>query len=267
MSTYHEDETYFTISEVAKQIGVVPATIRGWERAGLFSSKRALNGYRIYNFDDIYLLEQIRKRSKRQGLDMQGIRQLYRNGGVAFSPDGGEVVVSRKLLSEKWKEFRQQRGFLLEDVAKAVGISASYLSKIENLQANVSLNVLQRLADFYGENLLYYVKESEEGSPLVKRKQGEMMNVGIPGVSVESVVFSSGSTLSALIYPVEAAKAPPPTAARSASTCCRARLASTSTTSRSCSPRATRSASARTCYTAGTTRAAPLRACCGFIHL
>ncbi len=39
---------FFSITEVARQIGVVPATIRNWEKQGLFTARRSDNGYRIY---------------------------------------------------------------------------------------------------------------------------------------------------------------------------------------------------------------------------
>ena len=203
MSRYKDDESYFTINEVAKQIGVVPATIRNWEKAGLFTAKRSDNGYRIFDFNDIRMMELIKQRSKDEGMGINAIRLLYNNERDDVLKQSNDVVVSRKLLSMKWKKFRLQRNYLLEDVAGAVGISASYLSKIENLQANVSLDVLQRLADFYGENLLYYVKDAEENSPLVKNKKGETFSIGIPGISIESVVGIQNGTLSAMIYTVE----------------------------------------------------------------
>ena len=203
LSKYKDDETYFTINEVAKQIGVVPATIRNWEKAGLFVAKRSANGYRIFDFNDIRLLEGIKQRSKDEGMGINAIRLLYHDARDDALKQNDGVVVSRKLLSMKWKEFRLERSYLLEDVAKAVGISASYLSKIENLQANVSLDVLRRLADFYGENLLYYINDAEGNSPLVKKNKGEMFSIGIPGISVESVVGLQQSTLSVMLYTVE----------------------------------------------------------------
>ncbi|MDR3171133.1 MAG: helix-turn-helix domain-containing protein [Treponema sp.] len=79
----------------------------------------------------------------------------------------------RPFNSDKWKNCRLARGLGLEDVAMAINISPSYLFKIENERPNVSLDILQRLADFYGENLLYYFDEVENERHLVKKGTGE----------------------------------------------------------------------------------------------
>ena len=203
MREYKEDEVCFTINEIAKRIGVVPATIRNWEKAGLFTAKRSENGYRIFTFSDIEYLENIKRCSKDKGMGISAIRLLYGNDRDNLLQKKDDVTVSRKLLSKKWKDYRLKRGESLEDVARAIGISASYLSRIENQQTvNVSLEILQRLADFYGENLLYYVNEAEQNRNLVKRKKGEKFTIGIPGISIESVTAMKSGTLSVMIYTV-----------------------------------------------------------------
>jgi len=53
----------------------------------------------------------------------------------------------------RWRKFREARermGLTLADAAEGTGISVSYLSKIENGKANLSIAQLKRLADFYG---------------------------------------------------------------------------------------------------------------------
>ena len=202
----NRDEFYFTINQVAKEIGVVPATIRNWEKQGLFVARRTENGYRNYSMEDIEKLRSIKQHSKDERMGTHAIRILYGNQVESSLPQKvskGGVKVSRKLLSQKWKEYRLLRGYLLEDVAMAVGISASYLSKIENVQANVSYDILQKLAEFYGENILYYVGDTEEEHHLVKKDEGEPFSIGIEGMTIESVVALKRHTLSSMIYTVE----------------------------------------------------------------
>ena len=193
------DNIYFNINTVAKKIGVVPATIRNWEKQGLFVARRSSNGYRIYDFKDLDTLQAIKQLSKDENMGINAIRMMYK----AHPYTEKEAAVSKRLLSEKWRECRQKRGALLDDVAKTVGISPSYLSKIENGQANVSLEVLESLAKLYGENLLYYVGEPESESHIVKKFQGETFSTGVPGVTVESVVALSNSPITSMIYTVE----------------------------------------------------------------
>ncbi len=51
------DNVTFSISQVAKVLKVVPATIRNWEKSGLFVAKRSENNYRTYTLDDIETLK------------------------------------------------------------------------------------------------------------------------------------------------------------------------------------------------------------------
>ena len=138
-------------------------------------------------------------------MGMKAIRKFYGGqGGTSLpqkQPDAEPV--SKRLLSQKWKDYRNQRGYLLEDVATEVGISSSYLSKIENGQANVSYEILQKLAAFYGENILYYIGDTEEERHLVRKDEGEVFTIGIEGLTVESIVALKKHTLSSLIYTVE----------------------------------------------------------------
>jgi DNA-binding transcriptional MerR regulator/quercetin dioxygenase-like cupin family protein len=190
---------------VARQIGVVPATVRNWEKAGLFTARRTDKGYRVYDVGDIERLRRIRELSKDKSMGLNAIRLLQSQPDeqtVPAGPASAEVMVSKKLLGRKWREYRLERGYLLEEVARAVGISVSYLSKIENVQANVSYAVLKRLAEFYGENILYYVAEPEKDQALVKKNEGEVLSIGLDGVTIESVVARRHHTLSGMVYTV-----------------------------------------------------------------
>lgn len=203
----NQDELYFTIADVADQIGVVPATIRNWEKQGLFQAKRGENGYRVYDLSDIEQLRGIKSLSKDKSMGINAIRMFRRqkpeDASIPRSPSvDQETMVSKKLLGKKWRQYRLDRGYLLEEVAGAIGISASYLSKIELTQANVSYAILKKLADFYGENILYYLVDSEDARPLVKRNQGEKLPTDVPGLIIESVIARQDATLSSLLYTV-----------------------------------------------------------------
>ena len=68
-----------------------------------------------------------------------------------------ENYYSKKLISKKWREIREQQGYTLEEVSREVGISAAHLSKLENGNANLSLDILNKLALFYHESPLYFM--------------------------------------------------------------------------------------------------------------
>lgn len=198
-----EDGVYFTIREVAEQVGVVSATIRNWEKEGLFTAKRTASGYRIYSIDDIEQLKTIRRYSKDESMGMNAIRRFIN----ASQPrtlshiNGESSAASRMLISQKWKDCRTARGYALDDVALEVGISPSYLSKIENGGANVSYDILRRLAEFYGENILYFMStEGEDERNLVRQNEAEFFSTGIDGVSLVSLVALKKHSLSSVLY-------------------------------------------------------------------
>ena len=203
------DNLFFTINEVAQQIGVVPATIRNWEKAGLFTARRRPNGYRIYDLNDIDVLKRIRSMSKIDNMGFSGIRMIMtsstQSGPVALAEQAHpkEYSVSKRVLGRKWKESRQKRNYSLEEVANIIGISASYLYKIENEQANASFEILQKLANFYGESLLDFVERSTTDNPVVRKGEGEALEIELPGLKTSSLISKSKHTLSSFLCEVE----------------------------------------------------------------
>jgi len=60
-------------------------------------------------------------------------------------------------IGEKSQKLREQRGFILKEIAKESDTSFSYISKIENDKKNLSVKTLQKLAKFYNVNTTYVV--------------------------------------------------------------------------------------------------------------
>jgi transcriptional regulator with XRE-family HTH domain len=196
-------EILLSIQEAAKEIGVVPATLRNWEKQGIFSSKRALNGYRVFGYEDMTKLRGLLRYSKEKKISINAAHQIFSNNlAIQESVKEEQHNAPQSLRSEKWKKYRLERGFVLEDVARAVKISPSYLHKIENEQTNVSLDILQRLADFYGENLLFYIADSQNEKHIVRKDARERIDIGLEGVSVESLITMSKFKLSGMLYKI-----------------------------------------------------------------
>jgi DNA-binding transcriptional MerR regulator/quercetin dioxygenase-like cupin family protein len=201
-------EAFFSIREAAKEIGVVSATIRNWEKAGIVSPRRIKNGYRIYSRDDVEKMRSLLRYSRDNKMSVYSASLLLGENNRNFVrkhpavPDKNAGVSA--FIGKKWKEYRLERGLALDLVAKAANISPSYLHKIENEQSNVSLDILQRLADYYGENLLYYVAEAKETKHIVRKGGGGYIDIGLEGVSVENLVALSRFHLSVMRYTIEA---------------------------------------------------------------
>lgn len=96
------DQVTFSIYEVAEQIGVVPATIRNWEKQGIFTSKRTPNGYRIFDFHAIEYLKKIKQYSKDENMGIV----LTRVGNMLLAvPRISELDLNPIMYDEAKDEF------------------------------------------------------------------------------------------------------------------------------------------------------------------
>ena len=178
------------IEDAASMVGVSAATIRNWEKYGLFTARRTPSGYRFYDFNDIEMLKKIRKYMVEEHFSASALKQtpLLNLIDPSASPQGIPVAEPQEVSSDasfsgaKWKEARERMQYTLEDAGSAIGISASYLSKIENDLANPSYDLLSKLADFYGETLIYFTKTGDEGSSLVLKDGDLPIDLGFEGV-------------------------------------------------------------------------------------
>ncbi|MBR0373215.1 MAG: helix-turn-helix domain-containing protein [Mogibacterium sp.] len=200
----HNDKIYFHIDQVARMIGVTPVTIRNWEKKGLIKISRSPSNYRVFTPDDIETLKKIKTYSIDGRMSAQAIRMLLPAAGdnvvdvEDYVEKQKETFYSRKLISEKWREIRKQKGYTLEEVSQAVGISAAHLSNLEN-GGNVSLDLLNKLAHFYGENPLYFLEPSGTDTHLVRKGRGEAIQLkNDPGLEMHSLV----SMREHVMYPV-----------------------------------------------------------------
>lgn len=202
-----DNNILFNINEVAEMIGVVPATIRNWEENNLIKPKRKDNNYRGFDFDDIEKLKQIKYYSKDKNYSIEYIKKLFKAEG---SNRSSKSSYSKRILGKNWKAKREDAGLSLNEVSEKVNISPSYLSQIENANANPSLDLLKKLAEFYGESLLTFIKNEKENRDRVLNEDNtEGINPSLPGVIVKSLVNKSPNILDPMIFIVEPGKGDP----------------------------------------------------------
>lgn len=73
-------------------------------------------------------------------------------------------------LGQKLRELRQQKGYKLNEVAEGAGLSISFISLIERDKASISVENLNKLANYYNVRLFQVFQEIEEEDVLVVRK-------------------------------------------------------------------------------------------------
>ena len=207
----HQDEVLFNITQIAKELGVVPATLRNWEKQGLFYAKRSENNYRVYSLDDLELLRRIYKMSVEQQMSGTAIKSILVTGipqspygkNSKSSKNGSSNRYTRTLLGDNWRKEREKLGLTLDEVSKAIGISSTRLSKVEMSQINISLELLNKLASFYGESLSHFMNQKNEDRKLVSRGDGEPIDIGVSGVKLESLISQKNHVFFPMLYTIE----------------------------------------------------------------
>lgn len=68
---------------------------------------------------------------------------------------------SGKIVGRKLKKIRDERGFSQRKLAEKLGVSDSYLSKVEKGQP-ISLTLLERIAEIFNVHISYFFIEDDE---------------------------------------------------------------------------------------------------------
>jgi DNA-binding transcriptional MerR regulator/mannose-6-phosphate isomerase-like protein (cupin superfamily) len=177
---------YLKIGDVARLVGVSPSVIRSWESLGLTQPQRTASKYRLYTTEDVKLLKRARFLRKVRGLNAPAIVQtLKREGRMRVKSNGTSSPIGMRL-----RQLRQQRGFSLAQVAKAVGISVGFLSALERSHTSASVSTLRRIAGFYKINILDFFDPAEPSSRLVSPKSRQILEAG-PGVRMELLAWGN----------------------------------------------------------------------------
>lgn len=199
----NREKIYFSVHQVAKQLDIVPATLRNWEKAGLIIPKRLENNYRVYTMDDLAILKRIARLSADEKISYSAIKNaIY--GDTALPPiiqenEAASSKYSKKLLNSKWKAAREHIGLSIDTLSKRSGIDADYLHALENGTAAIDTHILSELALFYGESILHFFEIDSTDINVVKKGKGEQVKVGLPGVSMESLI----SQQKHILYPMK----------------------------------------------------------------
>ncbi len=143
----------FSIREVASVTGVSASTLRQWERRGLLRPARTAKGHRRYTEQDISRIRDIQRLRSVQRLNFAAIdATLGRKPAPCHSrqPSGQpEPDLGRQLQT-----LRLKRKWTVREVARRVGLSASFVSAIEQGVGQPSIAALKKLARCYGTTIL-----------------------------------------------------------------------------------------------------------------
>ncbi len=181
------------IGAAAKAVGLSPSTLRAWEAAGLSSPRRDDFGRRWYSRADTERLREIQRLRDERGCSLREIQHEFRDRAPATStpepPRSTEMRVAQRL-----RTLRHQLGLTVRQAAERTGLSASYVSSVENGYTRPSVASLLKLSQAYGANILsFYGPSAEPRRRLVRAGAAEVIAMGDPGVGVALLTPHEGA--------------------------------------------------------------------------
>ena len=111
----------YTIHEIAALYGVGPDALRYYEKLGLIKPRRAQNGYRIYDLNDIYRLTILRD-LRSLGFSMERIGEYLRDLSVSNTLQ--LLDEERRLIREKMRALRAAESAIRERVRRLQACAA-----------------------------------------------------------------------------------------------------------------------------------------------
>ena len=111
----------YTIHEIAALYGVGPDALRYYEKLGLIKPRRAENGYRIYDLNDIYRLTILRD-LRSLGFSMERIGEYLRDLSVSNTLQ--LLDEERRLIREKMRALRAAESAIRERVRRLQACAA-----------------------------------------------------------------------------------------------------------------------------------------------
>ena len=103
------EKRYFTIGEVASDLGVATSLIRFWEREfSIIKPKKNRKGNRQFTQQDVKNVKLIYHLVKEKGYTLQGARDFLEQGGPEVANDKVELIESLKRVKSFLVELREE---------------------------------------------------------------------------------------------------------------------------------------------------------------
>lgn len=177
----------YSVSEVARMVGISPSTLRAWEQHGLVRCSRNAAGWRRYDSLDVTRARQVHRLREVEGLAVHAIRR--RLNGAGPRARGRALHAARgpaESLGMRLREKRTDCGLSLRALAAAAGVSPSLVSGVERGAVQPSLASLQKLSAALGTSVgeLLVVR-----TPACQPIGGDVapLEIPVPGVRIEDL--------------------------------------------------------------------------------
>lgn len=181
-----QGNSYLKIGDVARLVGISATVLRAWETLGLVRPERTRSRYRLYTAEDLRLLKRARFLRKVRGLNAQAIVHLLKGKGLLPRARPRHSAP----LGMRLRTLRLKRHLPLAAVARATGISVSFLSAVERGQMSASVGTLRKIARFYRINILDFFNPPAANPHLVT-PAGRKVLEAADGVRMELLAWGN----------------------------------------------------------------------------
>ncbi len=185
-------EDGYSVSDVARMVGVSPSTLRAWENHGLIGASRDAAGWRRYDAGEVTRAREVHRLREVEGLPVHAIarrlhavpaRQQRRAPGRTAGPTAGD-------LGARLRERRIAKGISLRALAVTARVSPSLVSGVERGLVQPSIASVQKLSTALGTTMTALVAVP---APACQLLGGELvpLDIPIPGVRIEELSGSA----------------------------------------------------------------------------
>jgi transcriptional regulator with XRE-family HTH domain len=95
------------------------------------------------------------------------------------------VVLLEKEIGQKLYQLRNKYGYSMRKVGEGIGVDYSYISRLEKGEKTPSLDVLQKLADFFNVKISYFFGEEVE-------MPKELKDLGVEWITLSEEMKNEG---------------------------------------------------------------------------
>jgi transcriptional regulator with XRE-family HTH domain len=128
---------YYTIGEVAREVGVSPQAIRLWEQRGYLTAERSEGGHRIFQETALRRAVELKANVKRKQSN-ERVLSVAAQHGIELASTGARI-----------RRARINAGLSQTEAAERIGISRTFLSAVERGESGVSVQIHARIADAF----------------------------------------------------------------------------------------------------------------------
>ena len=91
------------------------------------------------------------------------------------------------------RELRQQRGQTLEQVASETGLSVSFLSMLERDKVSISVDNLEKLAEYYQVHMVQFFNTPDQSPVIITRRDDILKSMELTGQGPAAVTLLTNS--------------------------------------------------------------------------